>query len=237
MPVRRLALLVLLAAGPAAAQHGAPPADVAPPPALSVDRPYGGPEELIFISPAGEPFRGPADKPYPVAAWFAQADKDKDGVLTRAEFVADALAFFDRLDADKDGFVDGFENGDYERTIAPEINGVMRPPDAPRARGWNPFSRDDAELGRSLLMSRDGDGKRGRERRRQGAAQYGLLNEPHPVRGADADLDQKVSRAEAEVAARRRFDLLDKDHDGRLIPTELPPTPMQWLFERAAAKK
>lgn len=236
MTVRRLALLALLAATPATAQHGAPPSDPTPAAPLEVRRPYGGPEELIFISPAGEPFRGPADKPYPSAVWFAKADKDGDGVLTQAEFVADALAFFDTLDTDKDGFIDGFENVDYEKKVAPEINSVLRPPDAPR-KSWNPFSRDDAELGRSLLMSRDGTGKGMRETRRQGAAQYGLLNEPHPVRGADADLDQKVSRIEAETAARQRFRLLDKDGDGRLAFGDLPPTPMQWIFERAAEKK
>lgn len=237
MIARRLALLALLVAAPAVAQPGPPPVDTSAPPPLEVDRPYGGPSQLIFISPAGEPFRAPSDQPYPSAAWFAKADKDRDGVLTLEEFVADSLAFFDTLDTDKDGVVDGFENADYEKTVAPEINSVLRPPDGPRSKGWNPFSRGDAELGRSLLMSREGEGKSARDIRRQGAAQYGLLNEPHPVRGADMDLDQKVSRAEADSAARRRFRALDKDGDGRIAFADLPPTPMQWIFERADAAK
>ena len=53
----------------------------------------------VFISPAGEPFRAPPDQPYPVADWFNRADADHDAALSRAEFKADSLAFFDRLDA------------------------------------------------------------------------------------------------------------------------------------------
>src|SRR6185312_9663402 len=31
--------------------------------------------EQLFISPAGQPFRAKPGEPYPVAQWFAQADK------------------------------------------------------------------------------------------------------------------------------------------------------------------
>lgn len=75
----------------------------------------------LFISPAGQPFRARRGELYPVAAWFAAANTSHDGRLTRAEVLADATAFFQVLDADHDGVVDGFEVSLYERQIAPEI--------------------------------------------------------------------------------------------------------------------
>jgi len=260
MTPRALALLLMFAAGPVLAQEPGPdppyergpeerPQSTASPiaplvpretDALDVDEPFLRPEEQVFISPAGEPFRSALDQPYPVAAWFARAEADRDGVLTQAEFIADAVVFFDSLDKDRDGLVDGFENTDYEKDIAPEISGIMRRPD--RGRGpsrrsaWNPFSRaDDMGGGPSKLQP----GGRGRERtyQRTGAGQYGLLDEPHPVRGADADLDQKVSRKEAEAAARQRFQKLDADGDGRVILADLPATPAQIAFRPLPEKR
>lgn len=240
----------LLAAAPVAAQSDEPiggrtesplPPPVAasptdgPPPELDVDQPTRPPREQVFVSPAGEPFRAPLDAPYPVADWFARADKDRDGVLTQAEFVADALAFFETLDTDKDGRVDGFENVEYEKTIAPEINRLLPRPQRPSGGGgvggWMPWSRADAIWGRAPMQRKP----RGESpsTRRQGAAQYGLLNEPHPVRGADTDIDGRISRAEAEAAATRRFRLLDEAGSGRLTLDLLPWTPAQALFETA----
>ena len=57
----------------------------------------------LFISPMGEPFRAPISQPYPSATWFAGADANHDGVLSREEFRADALRFFKLLDVTKDG--------------------------------------------------------------------------------------------------------------------------------------
>ena len=40
----------------------------------------------LFISPAGEPFRAGPTEPYPVAAWFAGADKNGDGRVSADEW-------------------------------------------------------------------------------------------------------------------------------------------------------
>ena len=72
----------------------------------------------LFISPAGQPFRAGADDPYPVAAWFAAADTDHDGRLTRQELRRDAERFFHQLDANGDGVVDGAEINAYEHAVA-----------------------------------------------------------------------------------------------------------------------
>ncbi|MDO9473913.1 MAG: hypothetical protein Q7J28_12725 [Caulobacter sp.] len=232
-----LAALLWFAAGSAMSQPPALPQRTDPAPPLDVDDPMRGPPERVFVSPAGEPFRAPMDGPYPSAEWFARADTDRDGVLTITEFTADALSFFDRIDANSDGIVDGFENADYERDVAPEITGVLRRPEVRRPGllgGWRAPSRGDVMWGRSPMLAPGGRGDRAPPRR-QGAAQYGLLNEPHPVRAADHDFDGKVTRAEAEAAARRRFGLLDGDRDGRLTVEGLPRTPAQTAFGETMA--
>lgn len=226
MIARVACLMLLFAASPALAQDPGQPISIPgggprePPP------PPSPPPRQLFISPAGEPFRAEPDQPYPVSGWFGQADADHDGILTREEFTTDALAFFDRLDTDKDQIVDGFENLDYERNVAPEIIGVM--PSPARREGAAPLAlpptRAEQVYGQPSFLHPRG---RPMPARRQGAAQYSLINEPHPVRGADADLDQRVSRGEAAAAARMRYGLLDADGDGRIVLADLPRTPAQ----------
>ena len=77
----------------------------------------GGPQ--LFISPAGEPFRAPPGAPYPVVDWFNGADANHDGALSRDEFVADSVRFFNVLDMDHNGVLDGFEVSNYENHVAP----------------------------------------------------------------------------------------------------------------------
>jgi hypothetical protein len=220
-----IALLLLLAAEPPPIPPGPPPGP--PPVELIPTRPAylpGHPAANVFISPAGEPFRAPPDQPYPIAAWFGRADADHDGAISRAEFKADSLAFFDRLDADHDGVIDGFELGDYERKVAPEIQ-----PDL------GAFS--EAEEPPPAVVSDAAPHIKPPARHRKtvpvkGAAVFGLLLDPEPVASADTDLDGKVTRREAEAAAERRFIRLDPDHDGRLTMGELPQTPAQALKKR-----
>ncbi len=179
------------------------------------------PHRQVFISPAGEPVRADAGQPYPVAAWFAGADTNPDGVLTRDEFVADAVRFFAVLDLDHNGVIDGFEVSNYENRIAPEILGAFR--DAgPGARGGPPGGRPPGGRKR-------GGGPMGGML--QGATPYSLLAEPQPVMGADADFDRRITRDEATRAARSRFALLDTGGDGRLVLADLPRTPAQARLE------
>jgi hypothetical protein len=232
MIVRVVLACLLLAAGPAMAEPfepisipgGGPPEPQGPPPPPALQ---------LFFSPAGEPFRAAPEDPYPVAAWFSRADANHDGVLTQSEFSDDSLAFFDRLDTDKDQVVDGFETADYEKAIAPEITTVLRRPQRPQGLfpAELPPNRAERAWGMPSMIPRRGD--RPAQPQRQGAAQFALLNEPHPVRGGDGDLDQRISRAEALTAARKRFSLLDVDGDGRLALADLPKTPVQDMIDRA----
>lgn len=188
----------------------------------------------LFISPAGEPFRAEPGAPYPVAAWFAGADADHDGVLTRDEFVADCLRFFDRLDTDHNGVIDGFEVSAYETQVAPEIlqgfqgdgRGEGGPPGGGRhGGGGGPPGGGEGRGG----GKRGGAGPMGGML--QGATPYSLLAEPQPVMASDGDFDRRITRAEAIKAAKARFTLLDTDGDGRLHLADLPKTPLQARLE------
>jgi hypothetical protein len=210
-----LALGALLAA---CAGRPAPPAGFAP-------REAAG----LFISPAGQPFRARPGEPYPSAAWFAAADRDHDGRLSRDEFVADSLAFFHRLDKDGDGRIDGFETQAYEDSI-PEM--------APRVGGLRPGEGMNPVLGRRRGEGGGQAAAQARARRpqprqvRQGAGLFAFLTDPEPVRAADVDFDSRVSLAEARALAERRFALLDADGDGWFTLAEAPPVPVQQLAER-----
>lgn len=176
-------------------------------------RPPGG---GLFISPAGEPFREGDGR----AAWFAGADRDGDTLLTEAESRLDAERFFAVLDADHNGAIDGFENQAYERDLVPEITRLAGP-----VGGGPPPGGHGPRVGEGGLRGLLGKGSEGGGERRDGAARYGLLNIPQPVRGADADLSGRVSLEEWRAAASRRFSLLDTDGDGVLTLETLPRAP------------
>lgn len=204
--------------------------------------PHGARHGQLFISPSGEPFRAAPSDPYPVAAWFAQANRAHDGKLTRAEFVGDADAFFDKLDTNHDGVIDGFENQDYEQKVAPEILphvGRLNAVDA----GYGP---DAPGVGREAGTRRrragyEGGGAAPRRRSAgqgyEGAAPYSLINEPQPIEGADSDFDQRITRDEFRKAANERFDLLDKKHLGYLTLADLPKTPVQQVEAQMAEER
>lgn len=228
MIVRFACLMLVFTAGPVMAQPHEPPISIPGGGPPEPPGPPAPPPRQLFISPAGEPFRAEPGEPYPVAAWFARADTDSDGVLTLTEFTADSLAFFDTLDTDKDRVVDGFETSDYEARIAPEIRGIAAPREPLLGNNVRivPPSRAERAFGQPSMLGGFTPRRPGPPPR-QGAGQFGLLDEPHPVRGADADLDYKISRAEAGAAARMRFGLLDGDGDSRLTLTDLPRTPAE----------
>jgi hypothetical protein len=174
----------------------------------------------LFLSPAGEPFHADAGKPYPVSVWFAQADADHDGKLTRDEFRADFARFFRVLDENHDGVIDGVELQRYEQQIAPEVL-----PRLAQVQGGYPGERGAA--GEKRLA----EPPRVRGQPLEGASAYSLFKVSEPVASADADFDGKITPEEFQRTADRRFDQLDKDKNGFLTLDTLPQTPEQIAVE------
>jgi hypothetical protein len=157
----------------------------------------------FFISPMGEPFRGP-DAPN---IWFDQADKNHDGVLTQDEMEADAARFFATLDTNKDGEIDPDELEVYETVVAPMI----------RVGGYMGTEAESTE------GSGDSDSPRPKATYvAQGAARFGYFDYPEPVAVADTNFNRGVDAKEFRVAADKRFALLDKNGDGKIEKSELP---------------
>lgn len=215
-------------------------------------QPFGGAHLVggftqLFISPCGEPYRGRPGDPYPVALWFKQADLNHDGVIDRAEFLADHAGFFDALDADGNGYLDATEVSFYEHKVAPDVFdhdhlGLLNPAPGralPGREGAHLFLAQVLHSGpqgeQSMAPGQENpqgpaSGLNARRKARkvwEGAAAYGLLAEPEPVTAADTDLDSRITKAEFLEAAERRFKLLDKRKDGKLTPDELPMTASQ----------
>ena len=166
-----------------------------------------------FISPMGEPFHATFDKPYPSAVWFAQADTDHDGKLSRAEFRADAMRFFKLLDVNGDGKISDMETIRYEHQVAPEI--ITATVDTSDTQA-PPSAEDNSSAVHTPLSSI-----------RQGAAFFSFLNDPEPVRSADTDFNNKVSVDEWMAAVDRKFKTLDPDDTGYLKLSDLPKTPAE----------
>ncbi len=211
--MRTLTLFVLLASVPALAQL--PPSG----------------RQQVFLSPMGQPFRSPEGAPYPVATWFAQADSNHDGKLSRREFEDDALAFFKMLDANHDGVIDGGEIATYENEIAPEVHaGGFGAPGAV-ARGDGPTPTDPLPGGGTGGHGGSSAGVAHRARSNNnlpiGGGRYGLINIPEPVVSADVELNRRITVKEWLAAADRRYAVLDPGDSDALVLDKLPQTPVQ----------
>jgi hypothetical protein len=194
----------------------------------------------LFLSPAGKPFHADPGAPYPVRAWFAEADSNHDGKITKEEFRADFVAFFNQLDTNHDGFIDGLETAAYEETVAPEIlprlaqgqaTGDAREPDEGGQGGQGGGRR--SRRPRQLAAAPERKGQVAID----GAPAFSLMNVSEPVISADANFDGKVSLQEYLAAADRRFDALDADKLGYLTLEGLPRTPEQIVLEGKKPKR
>ncbi len=191
----------------------------------------------VFISPCGQPFRAPLGSPYPVVDWFKVTDKNSDGKIDHAEFVADAAAFFKVLDLNGDGVLSHHEVAYYEQRVAPEILGG-------RIRtGWNQPRLWFAQMERPGPIDPGGDQPepeekpQGLDESTQGAAPFGLLGEPEPVLAADLDLTGVVTKANFLKLANLHFTTLDQAGDGYLTLARLPRTPVQIMLAKYRPKR
>jgi len=224
-----------LLAGAALAQPTSPPTSPSPPRAAP---PAGGYTQL-FMSPCGEPWRAGKTDPYPSALWFTATDTNHDGAIDKAEFRADFLGFFDALDQDGNGLLEAAEITYYEQHVAPDVLtgrpfGALTGPsladnlwggDLIKAQGYGnapAYSR-----GGSMGPAPDLGASRRTRAPLVGAPAFGFFGDAEPVMAADTNLDGRVSRAEFQEAADRRFKRLDHNGDGKITQDELPKTRAQ----------
>jgi hypothetical protein len=190
----------------------------------------------VFISPCGQPFRAKLDAPYPVANWFKQADKNGDGRLDHAEFLADATAFFKMLDLNGDGVLEPIEVTVYEQRVAPEVLGYqVIVGAAPRARLWLAQGMADGmsiDPGGAAAQDDSPPPKAPLDESGQGAAPYNFFNEPEPVAAADLDFNGLIRLSNFLKLADGHFTTLDKDGRGYLTLAALPKTPTQEKVEQ-----
>lgn len=178
-----------------------------------------------FLSPMGEPFFGSPGQDG-LGAWFAETDRNHDGVITVDEMTTDAKQFFERLDTNHDGEIDPDEIAHYENVIAPEVH--RGPPvgveasaaDVPPGGHGGGGGHGGWHGGRDGHYGGGGFGGLGADDEAS-AGRFGLLQIPEPVASADADFNRGVSSDEFRRAAVQRFQLLDADHKGRLTLSEL----------------
>jgi len=218
----------------------------------------------VFISPCGRPFRARMDAPYPVVDWFRKADADGDGKLDHAEFIADALAFFQILDRNGDGVISPTEVAFYEQRIAPEVLGmrvdvrggvaVARPvlmtvqqtipqPGA-EGPGGGPLPSGvggpgDHSEGDSHLGAPEDEFPHSApyDASGVGASPYGFFDEPEPISAADTRMRGYVSKADFVAHAEAHFTTLDTAGKGYLTLDTLPKTPVQRRLERGKHKR
>ncbi len=179
----------------------------------------------LFVSPMGEPFRANASGARGVDLWFTETDTNYDTRISHDEFIANADAFFPQVDANQDGALTSVEDTAYWQRTAPEvvsdgaggepIGNTMEPP-APHHRG---------DGGVNTITSSDVNIQgphRGRPAERPlGAQAYGLLGDAEPIMSCDSNFDRRITHAEFDACAERRFALLDLNHDGFVTPDEI----------------
>jgi len=230
-PTRRQIALPLIGLAAAGLIGAAPPAEDG--------LPYN-----VFISPCGQPFRARRGDDYPVVNWFRQADRNGDGKLDHAEFVADAAAFFQILDLNADGVIDRYETGVYETKIAPEVLGGHVQVGW-LGEGWN------SRLGaRKWLAQREGPDPgagepapggappvKGLDESGAGASPFSFFPDPEPVAAADINFNGRITKSNFLKLADVHFTALDEDRLGYLTLASLPKTQVQQILEQARPKR
>ena len=207
--------------------------------AAQQDSPLGPPAN-VFIAPTGKVFRAKEGLPYPVAEWFKQADANHDGKVDKAEFLADAAAFFKVIDRNEDGVITPIEVAFYEQRIAPEIlgyrveigsSGAMRPlrpallwkaqtaGGIDRPSSVDPAGENNPDSVPHAPQKLDESGA--------GASPFSFFDEPEPVMAADLGFRGIVTKADYLKLAAIHFGTLDFQGRGYLTLESLPQTPMQ----------
>ena len=168
---------------------------------------------------AGTPAPGaaPAGGPHRM---LQEADTNRDGAVSRAEFNAGVQARFARLDTNRDGSLtrEEMRAGRPDRGPGHEgrRGGGHRNADA---NNDGVIMREEFLAGPSAMFERldaNRDGRLTQEER----PQRGARGERHGMRGADANRDGRVTLAEYTARSERMFTRMDANNDGQLTQAD-----------------
>jgi hypothetical protein len=178
----------------------------------------------LFISPMGEPFRANASGARGIDLWLSAADTNYDTRISHDEFIANANAFFPQVDANHDGALTSMEDTAYWQRTAPEVVSGNAG-GAPIGNFIEPPEQHHRSEGHAVVRDNDltiaGPRRAGRAEPALGAQAYGLLGDAEPIMSCDSNFDRRITLAEFDACAERRFALLDLNHDGFITPDEL----------------
>jgi hypothetical protein len=173
----------------------------------------------VYLSLMGEPFWTNDKGEAPFDQWLGMADQDGDGAVSKAEFRADADAFFDSLDISGDRVIDGDEMAKYEQ-LAPgktrAAGGGAASPSSAR-----PKPRSSAPVEKGMVAIASAGNVPSATRIHPGGGPINYAEVPQPVAMADRNLDRRVTIDEFRKTADFRFGNYDVDKDGRLTRKEL----------------
>ncbi|MBV9840866.1 MAG: EF-hand domain-containing protein [Sphingomonadaceae bacterium] len=174
-------------------------------------------QRMLFVAPNGKPYRGAPGQPYPSAAWFAEADANHDGKLTRAEYRAAFIAYFDTLDINHDGEIDPNEIEHYENDILPETHMT--------GGGFAGYAASEAQA--SAGDDDSSDGPKQPPEQPGGASFFGFFHFAEPIVWMDTNFNRGISRDEFAAGADRSWRMLNPDGKPWLTLSDLPKTQAQ----------
>jgi hypothetical protein len=234
-PLAALALVLALAACNGDAAHQ--------PFTIAVTTPNGEP----LATPPLQGFDSPGC-PAILTTWFDRIDTNHDGVVDRAEFMADAEVQFARMDLNHDGIV---TPGDLQEYRAAFEGHNVRIPGSQTTGGSDDGGSDDGIVQLAQAYPSGGQTSGGSSSSGSSGSSSGGSNplygkkahtladlqqgggydpriEPDPVMSADTSLRFQVTKKDFMDQAVHRFARLDIEHTGRLTKQEA----MYWCVKR-----
>jgi Ca2+-binding EF-hand superfamily protein len=214
------------------------------------------PFTIAVTTPNGEPLPTPplqgfdsAGCPAILATWFERIDTNHDGVVDRAEFMADAEQQFALMDANHDGVVTPGTLAQYRAAYAAHAQRVL----GDKSGGSDEGSAFPVQIAQAYgspgagAPSASGGGGSGGSNPLYGKKSRGIADlqqgggydqrvEPDPVMSADTTLRFQVTKKEFLDQAVRRFARLDMDHSGRVTKSEASYwclKPIRWPDQQA----
>ena len=185
--------------------------------ALSAVLGFAGFSSLALAQPNDSDGKGPGPHGHPGRAfaehWFQSMDTNNDGQVTQQEMEAGTQRLFDRLDANKDGEITREEAETGAAAIRKEeLTAHFRELDADKD---GRLTADESKIPQRFFDRLDTNHDHALSLEEFLAMpDFGDHRRDFMFEHADQNHDGKVTRAEAQQAAKERFDRLDANHDG-----------------------